>query len=141
MQKNKIISIVGSIIIIGAAGYALMSDKTPPKESSQNMQASSSQKSISNVTVKDGVQYVTILAKGGYSPKVTSIKADMPTQLIVKTEDTYDCSSSLVIRTLSFQKVLASTGEETIDIGKLAVGQKLQGVCGMGMYNFQVVAS
>lgn len=141
MKKNKVISIVGSIIIIGATSYALMADKTPSQESSQNVQTSSSQKDVNNVIVKDGVQYVTVLAKGGYSPKLNTIKANMPTKLVIKTEDTYDCSSSLVIRSLSFQKVLKATGEETIDVGKLATGEKLQGVCGMGMYNFQVVAS
>ena len=94
--------------------------------------------SAQNVEIKDGVQYVTINAKGGYSPKVSTAKADIPTKLIVKTDGTYDCSASLVIRSVGFQKILAQTGEEVIDLGTPKAGQPLQGLCGMGMYNFAV---
>lgn len=91
-----------------------------------------------NVEIKDGIQYVTVNAKGGYSPKISSAKAGVPTKLIVKTDGTYDCSASLVIRSLGFQKILAQTGEEVIDLGTPEAGKPLQGLCGMGMYNFVV---
>lgn len=51
-----------------------------------------------NVMVKDGIQYVTLMAKGGYTPAVSLAKGGMPTKLVVKTDGTYDCSSSLVVR-------------------------------------------
>jgi len=91
-----------------------------------------------NGQIKDGIQYVTITAKGGYSPKVSIAKADIPTKLIVKTQGTYDCSASLVIHSLGFQKTLAQTGEEIIDLGTPKAGQVVQGVCGMGMYSFKI---
>lgn len=91
-----------------------------------------------NIAIKDGVQYVTINAKAGYSPRISIAKAGIPTKLIVKTSGTYDCSASLVIRSIGFQKILAQTGEEVIDLGTPKAGQPLQGLCGMGMYNFQV---
>lgn len=91
-----------------------------------------------NVEIKDGVQYITINAKGGYSPKASAAKADIPTKLIVKTNGTYDCSASLVIRSVGFQKILAQTGEEIIDLGIPKTGQPIQGLCGMGMYNFKI---
>jgi len=94
--------------------------------------------SVQNVEIRDGVQYVTVNAKGGYSPKVSTAKAGIPTKLIVKTDGTYDCSASLVIRSVGFQKILAQTGEEVIDLGTPKAGQPLQGLCGMGMYNFSV---
>jgi len=94
--------------------------------------------SAQNVEIKDGIQYVTVNAKGGYSPKVSTAKAGIPTTLIVKTNGTYDCSASLVIRSVGFQKILAQTGEEVIDLGTPKAGQPLQGLCGMGMYNFMV---
>ena len=94
--------------------------------------------SVRNVEIKDGIQYITINAKGGYSPKVSTAKAGIPTKLIVKTDGTYDCSASLVIRSVGFQKILAQTGEEVIDLGTPKTGQPLQGLCGMGMYNFAV---
>jgi plastocyanin domain-containing protein len=91
-----------------------------------------------NSEIKDGIQYITVNAKGGYSPKVSTAKAGIPTKLIVKTEGTYDCSASLVIRSVGFQKILPQTGEEVIDLGIPKAGQPLQGLCGMGMYNFVI---
>ena len=93
---------------------------------------------IQNVEIKDGVQYITIKAKGGYSPKVSSAQAGLPTKLIIKTDGTYDCSASLVIRSVGFQKVLAQTGEEVIDLGTPKAGQPFQGLCSMGMYSFSI---
>lgn len=93
---------------------------------------------IQNGEIKENFQYVTITAKGGYSPEVSTAKAGVPTKLIVKTNGTYDCSASLVIRSLGYQKILAQTGEETIDLGTPKAGESLQGVCSMGMYSFVI---
>ena len=94
--------------------------------------------SVDNVEVRDGVQYITIDAKGGYSPGVSTAKAGIPTKLIVKTEGTYDCSAALVVRAADFQEILPQTGETEIDLGVKNAGEKVEGVCGMGMYNFEV---
>jgi len=91
-----------------------------------------------NIEIKDGVQYITISAKGGYLPRVSSAQADIPTRLVVKTSGTYDCSTALVIRSIEYQKILPQTGEEIIDIGTSQAGSSLQGTCSMGMYNFVV---
>ncbi len=91
-----------------------------------------------NVVIKDGVQYVTIVAKGGYSPKVSTAQAGIPTKLLVKTKGSFDCSLSLVIRSVGFKKILSQSGEEVIDIGTPKAGEPLQGVCSMGMYNFVI---
>lgn len=129
MQKGTIISIFISIAIIVGTLY-FISDRTAPT----NDEATSSQ----NVEIKDGVQYVTIVAKGGYSPRVTEVKGGLPTKLIMKTSGTYDCSVSLVVRSVGFQKILQPTGEEIIDLGTPKSGEKVQGVCSMGMYNFVI---
>jgi len=92
---------------------------------------------IQNVEVRDGVQYITIDAKGGYSPRVSNAKAGVPTKLIVKTSGTFDCSASLVIRSVNFQKILPQNGETEIDLGIPEVGE-FQGMCSMGMYSFVV---
>ncbi len=132
MQRNTIISIIISLVLIGGTLY-FVSDKS---EFSDDGVVQSQ-----NVEVKDGVQYVTVTAKGGYSPRITKIKEGLPTKLIVKTDGTYDCSVSLVVRSLGFQKILQPTGEEIIDLGTPKAGDKIQGVCGMGMYYFQIRAS
>lgn len=91
-----------------------------------------------NVEIKNGVQYVTIDAKGGYSPRTTLAKAGIPTKLIVKTSGTYDCSAALNIRSVGFQKILPQNGDTEIDIGIPNAGEPLQGTCSMGMYGFSV---
>jgi len=93
---------------------------------------------VPNVEVKDGIQYITITARGGYTPKVSSAKAGIPTKLIMKTSGTFDCSSSLVISSIGYQKILPQNGSEIIDIGIPVVGTPLSGVCSMGMYSFAV---
>jgi plastocyanin domain-containing protein len=132
MQKNTIISIIISVAIIGGTLY-FISDRP----ASTNGEVAQSQ----NIEIRDGVQYVTITAKGGYSPRVTEIQGGIPTKLVVKTDGTYDCSASLVVRSVGFQKILQPTGEEVIDLGIPKSGDKVQGVCGMGMYNFQIKVS
>lgn len=132
MQKNTIISIIISLVLIGGTLY-FISDRS----ASSGGEIAQSQ----NVEIKDGVQYVTVTAKGGYSPRVTQIKSGIPTKLVVKTDGTYDCSASLVVRSIGFQKILQPTGEEVIDLGTPKSGEKVQGVCGMGMYNFQIKVS
>lgn len=105
---------------------------------SQNSTETSSAQSGQNIEIRDGVQYITIDAKGGYSPRVSSAQADVPTKLIVRTNGTYDCSSALVIRSIGYQKILPQTGEEIFDVGIPKAGTPLQGTCSMGMYNFVV---
>jgi plastocyanin domain-containing protein len=93
---------------------------------------------VQNVEVKDGVQYITINAKGGYTPNKTSAQAGIPTKLLVETSGTYDCSASLVIRKVGFQQILPQTGETEIDLGTPKTGENFQGLCGMGMYSFEI---
>ncbi len=130
MQKNTIISIIISIFLVGGTFY-LTSDKSTPSYNEDTTPAQ-------NVEIRNGVQYVTINAKGGYAPRISEIKSGLPTKLIVQTNGTYDCSVSLVIRSIGFQKILQPTGEEIIDLGIPESGNKIQGLCGMGMYNFQI---
>lgn len=134
MQKNTIISIIISIAIIGGTLYFVSNKSGSADETSAISQSQ-------NVEIRDGVQYVTVTAQGGYSPRTSVVQPDIPTKLIVKTNGTYDCSASLVIRQVGFQKILQPQGEETIDLGTLEKGGKIQGVCGMGMYNFQIKTS
>ncbi|KKR68321.1 MAG: hypothetical protein UU10_C0027G0014 [Parcubacteria group bacterium GW2011_GWF1_40_6] len=97
-----------------------------------------SSESVQNVEIRDGVQYVTINAKGGYSPRLSVARAGISTKLIVKTDNTYDCSLALLIRSVGFQKILPQTGETEIDIGIGEIGVPLEGVCSMGMYSFKI---
>jgi plastocyanin domain-containing protein len=127
---NKTASIIIAIGLIIGIGIVFTSGKNAKPDTGTQV--------IQNTEVKDGVQYITVTAKAGYSPLVSEAKAGIPTKLIVKTDGTYDCSSSLVIRSLNYQKVLPQTGVTEIDVGVPEAGVPLLGVCSMGMYSFRI---
>lgn len=91
-----------------------------------------------NVEIRDGVQYITITAKGGYSPSVSTAQGGIPSKLIMKTTGTFDCSSSLAINSIGYRAILPQKGETIIDIGTPKSGEPFQGLCGMGMYSFSI---
>lgn len=86
----------------------------------------------------DGKQFIDISAKGGYSPRVVTAKAGVPTVLRVTTNGTFDCSASVVIPKLSYQRFLQPSAVEEISITAEQAQGTLQGLCSMGMYNFQI---
>jgi plastocyanin domain-containing protein len=127
---NKTVSIIMISALIIGMGIVIVGGTS--KSGSENTAG------VQNSEIRDGIQYITIDARGGYSPKTSIAKAGIPTKLIVKTNGTYDCSASLVIKSLNYQKILSQTGEEIIDIGTPVAGTPLRGVCGMGMYSFLI---
>lgn len=120
---------IAAIAIVGVSGYVLSrgnrSNTTPTQI--QN-----------NVSVVDGKQVVAIVAKGGYTPRNSNAKANMPTVLKVITNSTFDCSSSIVISDIGYRKYLPSSGETLIDIPPQQPGTVMQGTCSMGMYRFAI---
>jgi plastocyanin domain-containing protein len=127
---NKVASLIITLALIVSIGIIFFG------KSENNLDLSAVQ-SAENVEIRNGVQYIIINARGGYLPRVSKAQANIPTKLIIKTNGTYDCSLSLVIRSIGYQKILSPTGEEVIDLNTPQVGT-LQGLCGMGMYNFAV---
>ncbi len=92
----------------------------------------------SNVSIVDGKQVIQIDAKGGYAPRNTVAKANMPTTLNVQTSGTFDCSSALVIPSMKYRTNLPPSGTTAIDLPPQSAGTTLQGVCAMGMYGFAI---
>lgn len=90
------------------------------------------------VVMENGVQVITIAAKGGYSPQSIQAQRGVPTELRVTTNGTYDCSSVLVIPSLGYNGNLKATGTETIEISADQAQGTLDGTCGMGMYSFEI---
>ena len=126
--KTTAISILVAAVLIG--GAIMLS--SGGKDSNTNTSATD------NVSVVDGKQIITINAKGGYSPKVTSAKAGMPTVIKVDTNGTFDCSSALTIPSLGYRSNLPPSGETAIDVPPQEAGATVRGLCAMGMYNFSV---
>ena len=83
-------------------------------------------------------QIIEVVASGGYSPKKIDAKADVPTILIMKSEGAYGCERAFNIPDLGISEILPENGQTQFDLGTHAKGTKLLGVCGMGMYYFQI---
>lgn len=126
-MKPMHLALIISAVLIG--GAIILSQSTP--NGSQNVP------SADNVSIVDGQQIIDITAKGGYSPRVTIAKAGMPTIIRFKTSGTFDCSSFIRIPSMGVTKNLPPTGTTDIVITNPQAGP-LQGMCGMGMYPFQV---
>ena len=130
-MKNTILVLVVGLII---GGIFLLSRGKSQSAIATNFSPATQ----NNVSVADGNQIVSIGVKGGYTPQTSSAKADMPTVLRMKTDGTFDCSSGVVIPSLSVRKILPSSGETDIPVPPQKAGTTLQGLCVMGMYRFQV---
>lgn len=128
---NKII--IGSLVVIALAVggmFWLLRSGTSNTQTNTNRQA--------NVSVVDGKQVIEIKAKGGYAPRVTVAKANMPTVINVQTNGTFDCSVALTVPAIGFRTMLPSSGVTPIEIPPQQPGTTVRGVCSMGMYSFAV---
>lgn len=128
MNTQIIISIVLSGLLIGGA-FLLMSPKSG---------VDSERAAAGAVSIVDGTQIIDISAKSGYSPRMIVAKEGRATILRVTTRGTFDCSASVVIPKLSYQKFLQPSGTEDIAITAEQAHGTLQGLCAMGMYNFEI---
>ncbi len=128
-MKSTTASIIIAALII--AGALMLSGKQSNPNTLQPRDGE-------NVSVVDGRQIIEIGAKGGYAPRVTTAAAGLPTTIRVRTSGTFDCSSALVIPALNYRKNLPPSGAVEIELPPRESGYVLQGLCSMGMYNFQV---
>lgn len=115
------VGLIGGVVWLGSDSSVSNVDLTP----------------ANNVSIVEGKQVIQINAKGGYQPRVSTAKAGIPTVLRFNTSGTFDCSSFVRVPSLGVSKALPQTGSTDIDIGTRQVGT-LQGMCGMGMYPFEV---
>jgi Cu+-exporting ATPase len=91
-----------------------------------------------NVVVVDGKQVIDLTVKGGYSPRVTEAKANLPTILKMTTNSTFDCSASVSIPSLNYHNHLPSSGETFVELPPQTPGSEIRGLCSMGMYGFTI---
>ncbi|MFA6502774.1 MAG: cupredoxin domain-containing protein [Candidatus Paceibacterota bacterium] len=129
MSKLTIIAFAVSAVLIGWAFWLV---------SLRPQAGTTGDSGAPTAVMVEGKQVVDIRAKGGYSPRVVTAKAGVETILRVSTSGTFDCSASLVIPKLSYQKFLQPSGTEDIIIPAEQAQGTLQGLCAMGMYGFQI---
>lgn len=128
-MKTITASIIIAVVIIGGTVMLAGGNKNSNNINSQT---------ANNVSIVEDKQIITINAKGGYSPGVTTAKADIPTVIKMNTRGTFDCSAALTIPSLGYRKNLPPSGETEIELPPQKAGTIMQGMCSMGMYNFQV---
>ncbi|KKU10832.1 MAG: hypothetical protein A2Z96_05620 [Spirochaetes bacterium GWB1_48_6] len=123
--------IIRSAIVIGIfiLGAVLLSRVNRP---------SASQNSPTPEVITGEKQVIDISVKGGYTPRQTTAKANVPSVLKMKTQGTFDCSSSVVIPALNYRARLPSTGTTEIEVPAQKPGTVLSGMCSMGMYSFKI---
>ncbi|MCX6033707.1 MAG: sulfite exporter TauE/SafE family protein [Chloroflexi bacterium] len=91
------------------------------------------------VPQSDGVTLYVSAGNSGYSPRVLHARADTPITLNVVTNQTYSCSRSFVIPALGEEKLLPSSGTESISIPAQSAGTIMRFSCSMGMYTGEIV--
>lgn len=137
-MKTKLI--IGSIVVVAVLiGGALMRTGSIGRLPADDVSNEHTATAVGSAVIEGAMQYVDITARGGYSPKVTKAKAGVPTTIRMHTENTYDCSSALVIPALDVEVRLKAAGIEEIPVPVDKAGGTLEGLCSMGMYHFSVV--
>jgi plastocyanin domain-containing protein len=134
MNKKGFLIIFGTVVVVI---LIIIFSKQGPKTVTYG-EAASTQTTSPNVSTENDKQIIEIVAKGGYTPRSTIAKANVPTIIRVKTNNTFDCSSTLRIPAINYSKNLEPTATDDIELPKEPEGATLSGVCGMGMYNFSI---
>lgn len=136
MQKNPrtFLVVAGIAAAVAAVGGVVIFSSRAQTEQQPQRQA---QEDAAPKT-ENGKQILAITAKGGYAPELIEAKADMPAIIRVTTDNTFDCSSTLVIRDLDYRARLPVTGVTDIDVPPQKAGTEINGSCGMGMYSFTI---
>lgn len=127
------ITIYSLILIALFIGGVMVLNRTENNNTTNPAQATAT-----NISVVNAKQIIEINAKGGYYPRSTNAKANIPTTIKIKTNGTFDCSAALTIPSIKNRTFLPPSGETAIEIPAQAPGTTIQGVCAMGMYSFAV---
>lgn len=149
-MKSTPLAIIIAIVILGSAFYFVNTDNSPQQKEvvagntikpnnlpTNDAQVKQNEAQADNVKIIDGKQIIEIQARGGYNPKMSTVKSGIPTIIRFVTNNTFDCSASIRIPSLGVSKMLPSVGNTDVDVGSPQIGL-LQGSCGMGMYRFAV---
>lgn len=85
----------------------------------------------------DGVQEVTVLVKGGYSPNLIEVKPGMPVRLTFDRRESGDCSSRVVFPDFKINTLLPAYETTTVEFTPTVAGE-YDFACGMNMLHGKV---
>jgi P-type Cu+ transporter len=129
MSKTLFLSLIAIAAIALVGSLIWISGSSAPMANNSQTVATS---------IPAGNQVLTIAAKGGFSPQSSTLKAGQPTSIKFTTKNTFDCSSTIVIKSLGITKTLAANGETVVEIPAQKAGSVIKGTCSMGMYSFDI---
>lgn len=136
VPTNALLAVAIAVAVVWGNNLLQQNRFPTAKTIVQSSQISS--KPTSNVYDEDGIQIIEVAAKGGYSPYETTAKALSPTILRFITDDTFDCSSSVIIPDLRIRKRLPLSGRTDIQLPTIPENTTVTVYCGMGMYYFNL---
>lgn len=87
-----------------------------------------------NLSSKNMQQVTIDVKRNGYSPSRIRVKAGVPVQLTLVTNNTYTCASSFVLRAFNIQMQLGPTDRKSVIFTPEKKGQYTF-TCSMGMYS------
>ena len=88
----------------------------------------------------DGVQEITVVVKGGYSPSTVNAKVGQRLRIVFDRKETSSCSEEVTIPDFNVRKFLPAFEKTKVEItpGKAGVHDF---ACGMGMLHGKIVVS
>ncbi len=131
-MKPKIAWVAAAFVFAGGACF--LAGRSVSRQYASPAPAAGQIAATSTLT-GDG-QVIEISVKEGYQPKEITAQAGVPLVLKMKTQGTFDCSTSFSIPKLGLQARLQPTGESDFNIPAQKAGDSVYGVCSMGMYTF-----
>jgi len=131
MSKKIIFSVFAIALLAVVYSLSLINGSTPVVPTNNTV-------SNTNVIPAEN-QVLSIQAKGGFSPQSSTLKAGQPLTIKFTTKNTFDCTSTVLIKSLGITKNLAPNGETLIEIPAQKAGTALKGTCSMGMYSFDIL--
>lgn len=93
-----------------------------------------SKKGPTKATMDDGIQEVSIVVEGAYSPNHIVVKKGIPLRIIFDRRETADCSEFVSFPDLKINKKLEPMATTVLEFTPEESGE-FEFVCNMGMYH------
>ncbi len=116
MSVDQIVVLVAGIFGIAAVNWWFFAHRRPAHSASGG----------------DGIQELTVIVDGGYSPAALLARAGTPLRLTFDRKDTSSCSEEVVLPDFGVRRFLPTGTRTSIELPAPAAGE-YEFTCGMGM--------
>lgn len=136
--KNALIAVA---VLLGTAGFAVaqLGDKKGCDCCAPVKSKAATPANGKAPTMKAGVQKITVIVNGGYSPSAITVTAGKPVELTFVRKSQSGCDGELLIPSLKLRKTLAPGSKTVVNLTPTK-GQTVAFSCAMNMYRGRVVA-